>query len=102
MALALRPSRDYERRRMDRWFRGALLGGVAVFALGVAGAIGYQAIYIWPQQNCDKAGLWWDEQDRQCLTPVPIRRYLHSVFETYKVTPASPPAPTARPPAPAH
>ena len=102
LPLALRPPGDYERRRMERWYRTALLGGVGLFALGVAGVIGFQAIYVWPQQRCDKAGLWWDAEDRQCLTPVPIHRYLHSVFGTYKVMPGSPPAPTAHPPAPAH
>ena len=32
-------------------------------------ATAYEWWYVWPVQKCDRAGAWWDAQDRQCLTP---------------------------------
>lgn len=49
-----------------------LFGGVFLIACLVA--LVYHALFVWPRQECDQRGAWWDGQDRQCLTPLPIWR----------------------------
>jgi len=87
---------------MERWYTTAKLTVLALFVLAMGGAIGYQVLYVWPEQKCDRENLWWDPQDRQCLTPIPISRFTSGAFAGYKIMPALPRAPTAHPPAPAH
>jgi hypothetical protein len=86
---------------MQRAFTLATVVVLFLFAAAVAGVIGYQLLYVWPQQRCDKANLWWDPKDRQCLTPIPIRRLTSQALAGYKITPASPLGPKAAPPPPA-
>jgi hypothetical protein len=45
---------------------------------------------VWPAQRCDREGLWWDQRDRQCLSPIPIERFTGRDFEAYKPVPAAP------------
>ena len=87
---------------MERWFTTAKLVVLALFVAVTGGVVGYQVLYVWPAEKCDRAGLWWDPRDRQCLTPVPIEKFTRGALAAYRITPASPPAPTARPPAPGH
>ncbi|HEY1881258.1 MAG TPA: hypothetical protein VGG68_15125 [Caulobacteraceae bacterium] len=87
---------------MERAFLIARIIVFAVFLAVTIGEVGYQVLYVWPEQKCDRQGLWWDPKDRQCLTPIPIERFTGRNFGAYKVMPALPPAPTARPPAPSH
>ncbi|MGA0602680.1 hypothetical protein ACO2Q3_18375 [Caulobacter sp. KR2-114] len=49
-----------------------LFGGVFLIACLVA--LVYHVFFVWPQQECDQRGAWWDSKDRQCLTPLPIWR----------------------------
>lgn len=49
-----------------------LFGGVFLIACLVA--LVYHVFFVWPQQECDQRGAWWDGKDRQCLTPLPIWR----------------------------
>jgi hypothetical protein len=98
--LALVRRGDYERAAMERAFTIARTAVLALFLIVTAGVVGYQMLYVWPQQKCDREGLWWDPRDRQCLTPIPIERFTGRNFGAYKVMPASPLAPTAHPPAP--
>jgi hypothetical protein len=57
---------------------GFRLGGrtlfLGLFLLLASAAWAYQAYAIWPVERCEKRGAWWDAQDRQCLTPMPIWR----------------------------
>ncbi|MGH7022628.1 MAG: hypothetical protein ACREEB_03445 [Caulobacteraceae bacterium] len=87
---------------MERWYTTAKLAVLALFLAVTAWEIGYQVLYVWPAQKCDREGLWWDPKDRQCLTPIPIEKFTRGAFAGYKIMPASPPAPTAHPPAPGH
>jgi hypothetical protein len=54
---------------------------LGLFAIMIAITIGYEALYVWPKtrpvQNCEGRGGWWDEKDRQCLTPMPIYTFTH-------------------------
>ena len=87
---------------MERAFLIARLIVFALFLGVTVCVVGYQMLYVWPQQKCDREGLWWDPKDRQCLTPIPVERFTGRNFNAYKVMPALPPAPTARPPGPVH
>ena len=87
---------------MKRTFLIARLVVFALFLAAAGGEIGYTMLYVWPAQKCEKAGLWWDPKDRECLTPVPIERFTKGYFSRYQISPASPPAPTAHPPALRH
>ena len=44
------------------------------FLVAAAGLALFDAVFVWPQQQCERDGAWWDHQDRQCLTPIPIWR----------------------------
>ena len=50
---------------------------VAVFALISAGLWGYDALYVWPQKDCEKKGHWWDPHDRVCAIPIPLTYFTH-------------------------
>lgn len=80
---------------MKRWFTTAHLSVFTLFLLVSAAMVGYQILYVWPAKQCDREGLWWDQRDRQCLTPIPIARFTGRDFAAYRVIPAPPPAPTA-------
>lgn len=79
---------------MKRWFTTAHVAILSLFLIVSAAMIGYQILYVWPAQRCDREGLWWDERDRQCLSPIPIERLTGRGIQDYKVAPAAPaPAP---------
>lgn len=59
---------------MTRWFTSAKLFVLGAFLLASLATIAYQVYYIWPEKRCDERGAWWDDLDRQCLTPMPIWR----------------------------
>jgi hypothetical protein len=93
VALAPQPARDYEGPPMRRWFTTAQLTVLAMFLTVSAGLVAYQVLYVWPAQQCDREGLWWDQRDRQCLAPIPIRRFTGRDFSAYKPAPALPAPP---------
>ena len=43
-------------------------------AVGVAGALTIQMVYVQPKKNCEKAGNWWAEEWRACATPMDVRK----------------------------
>jgi hypothetical protein len=59
---------------MTRWFTSAKLFVIGAFLLASLATVGYEMYYVWPEKRCDERGAWWDPQDRQCLTPMPIWR----------------------------
>ena len=83
---------------MRRWFTTAHLAVLALFVAVSAGLVGYQILYVWPAERCEQSGAWWDARDRQCLTPIPIKRFTGRDLAAYK--PARP-APITRPANPA-
>ena len=59
--------------------------------LFVAAAVGYEWLYVWPIQKCERQGAWWDPRDHQCLTPMPIWNITH------RGGPPTPPVVVAKP-----
>jgi hypothetical protein len=59
---------------MTRWFASAKMFVIGAFLIASLVTVGYQMYYVWPQKRCDERGAWWDDRDRQCLTPMPIWR----------------------------
>ncbi len=59
---------------MTRWFTSAKLFVLGAFLFASLATVGYEMYYVWPAQRCDERGAWWDPQDHQCLTPMPIWR----------------------------
>lgn len=47
---------------------------VGLFLIVCAGVFAYEALYIWPMQQCEADGGWWSARYRACATPVPIWR----------------------------
>jgi hypothetical protein len=84
----------YEVAAMRRWFTTAQLAVLALFLTVSAGLVVYQVLYVWPAQQCDREGLWWDQRDRECLTPIPIERFTGRDFSAYK---RAPPLQASRP-----
>jgi hypothetical protein len=60
---------------MTRWFTAAQLTVLALFVAAVLATFAYEMIYVWPAHKCEAGGDWWDAQDLQCLTPIPIARF---------------------------
>ena len=77
---------------MQRQITNTVRGGFAVFLLGSAVIMGYHYIYVWPAQKCEAGGDWWDSQDRQCLTPIPIQRFTGRLPKPGDAPPAVPAA----------
>jgi len=46
---------------------------VVILALGLAGGLAYQVMYVIPAKKCEKAGKWWAEKWRACATPVDVK-----------------------------
>ena len=59
---------------MTRWFTSAKLLVIGLFLFASLATVGYQMYFVWPEKHCDERGAWWDPQDHQCLTPMPIWR----------------------------
>ena len=80
---------------MERWFTTAKLVVLTMFLAVTAGMVGYQMLYVWPAERCEKQGAWWDQRDRECLTPIPIKRFTSGAFAAFR--PASGPPPATAP-----
>jgi hypothetical protein len=66
---------------------------ILVFVVACAITWTYHFVYIWPRNQCEDKGAWWDAQDRVCATPMPIWRI------TGRLPPAgAPKAPTVSAP----
>ena len=59
---------------MTRWITSAKLFVLGAFLVVSLATAAYEIYYVWPIKRCDARGAWWDSQDRQCLTPMPIWR----------------------------
>ena len=59
---------------MTRWITSAKLFAFGAFLFASLVTVAYEMYYVWPERRCDEQGAWWDPQDRQCLTPMPIWR----------------------------
>ena len=47
---------------------------IGLFLIVCAGVFAYEALYIWPMQQCEADGGWWSMKYRLCATPIPIWR----------------------------
>ncbi len=82
---------------MNRWMTQAKILVLSLFIVASAGAAYYDWAYIWPVKRCDERGAWWDGQDRQCLTPIPIWRITGRGLTPPPTSPSvAPPAPVQR------
>ncbi len=45
---------------------------VATFVVLVVGTLVWQVGWILPKNNCERAGKWWDPDERVCAQPVLI------------------------------
>lgn len=59
---------------MNRWISNTKYIIFGLFFVASATATAYEWWFVWPAQKCDKAAAWWDPEDHQCLSPMPIRR----------------------------
>lgn len=59
---------------MEIWIANVKYVILGLFLAGSMAVTAYEWYYVWPVKRCDQAGAWWDPQDRQCLTPIPIWR----------------------------
>ncbi|HXV01506.1 MAG TPA: hypothetical protein VG166_13510 [Caulobacteraceae bacterium] len=82
---------------MERWITSAKLTALALFLVMSAGAVAYEAIYVWPIHRCEDHGNWWDARDRQCLTPIPVEHFTKRAMAGFRL-PGETPAPSAAPP----
>lgn len=51
------------------------LAYVGLFFLACAGVFSYEALYVWPVQQCESNGGWWSAKYRECATPIPVWRF---------------------------
>jgi hypothetical protein len=58
-----------------RWINRSKIILLVVFALGCAGAWGYQYLYAWPKARCEAVGRWWYPKERACGTPIDITTF---------------------------
>ena len=73
---------------------------MGVFVAACLAAFVYQYFFVWPEQQCDQVGAWWDAKDHQCLSPMPIWR-ITGRMAPRTVIPATPPAAKPGPATPA-
>ncbi len=59
---------------MFRMINRTTIAFMGVFLIACLVALIYHVFFVWPRQDCDQRGAWWDSKDRQCLTPLPIWR----------------------------
>jgi len=59
---------------MTRWITSAKLLALGLFLVASLATFAYEYFYVWPAQKCEARAAWWDPDDRQCLTPIPIWR----------------------------
>lgn len=58
-----------------RWINRSKIILLVVFAIGCAGAWGYQYFYAWPKLRCEGEGRWWYGPKRACGTPIDITTF---------------------------
>lgn len=75
---------------------------MVIFVVSVGVIWFIQARYVWPKQQCEAHGDWWDDEDRVCAVPMPIWAFTHRMpGEPAHLAPESPrpaaPGATQRP-----
>jgi hypothetical protein len=60
---------------MPRFWTRLQLTYLGIFLAATAAVFIYQAIYVWPIQNCEKNGGWWAPKWHECATPMPVSRF---------------------------
>jgi hypothetical protein len=78
---------------MNKTIPRVMLGFVAVFVVGVAGLLVWQALWLTPAKACEQKGAWWDPETRVCATPISLDKITRRPFGSPKL-----PAPAANPP----
>jgi hypothetical protein len=78
---------------MFRMINRTTVAFMGVFLVACLAALAYHIFFLWPRQDCDQRGAWWDSQDRQCLAPMAIWQ-----ITGRKVVPASAAHQAAPPP----
>src|ERR1700749_4851729 len=69
--------------------------GFFVVSIGVIWYV--QAKYVWPKQQCEAHGDWWDDEDRVCAVPMPIWTFTHRMPGQSAPVSGAKPAPEAGP-----
>jgi hypothetical protein len=57
---------------MFRMINRTTIAFMGVFLIACLVALVYHLFFVWPQQDCDQKGAWWDPRDRECVRPMPI------------------------------
>ncbi len=89
-----------EKRPMFRMINRTTLAFMGVFLIACVAALVYHVFFVWPRQDCDQRGAWWDSKDRQCATPMEIWRITGRTVARGPANPGAP-APSASIAAPA-
>jgi hypothetical protein len=50
---------------------------LGLFVISCGAIFAYHYIYVWPKQECEARGNWWDDEDRVCAVPMPIWNFTH-------------------------
>ena len=50
---------------------------LGLFIVSVGAIWGYHYLYVWPREECEAHGDWWDDRDRECAIPMPIWTFTH-------------------------
>ena len=45
---------------------------LGLFVLALGAVLIYHLFWVWPAQQCEQAGKWWDSEGRVCAQPVLI------------------------------
>jgi hypothetical protein len=71
---------------------------LVIFAVACAITWTYHFVYIWPKNQCEEKGDWWDSRDRVCAVPMPIWSFTGRGRPGDPVkTPSAAPAPSPSP-----
>ena len=76
---------------MNKTIPRVMLGFVAVFVVGMACLLIYQALWLTPAQQCEQRQSWWDPSTRTCATPITLDKLTHRPFGSPPVTPPKAP-----------
>jgi hypothetical protein len=59
---------------MFRLFSRVQIAYFSLFMVASAVLYGYAALEVWPAEQCNSQGGWWDPKDRVCATPIPLEQ----------------------------
>lgn len=65
---------------------------LGVFLIACLTALVYHVFFVWPRQDCDQRGAWWDSKDRKCAAPMEIWRITGRTVTRGPASSAAPPA----------